>query len=96
MQRRILAILSVSLLLGSLGVLLWRPESQGLLAFCWRAGALTAAAWLAYDDVQRLPGWLLFAVPIVLIAAARWPRLLLTLLPLLLVWAVVRKVLGGR
>ncbi|MBU4273616.1 MAG: hypothetical protein KKE86_13250 [Planctomycetes bacterium] len=96
MQRRILAISAVVLLLGAAAIWLWWPESEGALAFCWRAGALMAAAWLAFDGVQRLPGWILLAVPVVLIAAARWPRLLVTLIPLLILWAILRKILGGR
>ena len=96
MQRRILAIAAVVLLLGAAANWVWWPESAGTLAFCWRAGALMAVAWLAYDDIQRLPNWLLLAVPVLLIIAARRPRLLLAILPLLIVWAVVRKILGGR
>jgi len=96
MQRRILAISAVSLLLGALAIYFWFPESQGALAFCWRGGVLLGAAWLAFDDVQRLPGWLLLAVPVLLIVAAKWPRLLLTLIPLIIIWAVMRKILGGR
>ena len=65
-----------------------------LLAFCSRGGALLAAAWLAYDDVQRLPGWLLFALPVLLIVLVRWPKLLLLLIPLLILCAVVRR--AGR
>ena len=37
----------------------WRPVMDVELAFFSRMGAVLAAAWLAYDDVQRLPGWLL-------------------------------------
>ena len=98
MQRRILAISAVVLLLSAAAIWLWwpGPESKGALAFCWRAGALMAAAWLAFDDVQRLPGWILLTGPVVLIVAARWPRLVITLIPLLILWAILRKVLGGR
>ena len=96
MQRRILAISAVVLLLSAAAIWLWWPESEGALAFCWRAGVLMAVAWLAFDDVQRLPGWMVLAVPVMLIVAARWPRLLVALIPLLILWAILRKVLGGR
>jgi hypothetical protein len=42
------------------------------LAFFSRVGAVLTA-WFAYDDVQRLPNWLLLALPVV--AVVRWPRL---------------------
>ncbi len=96
MQRRILAISAVVLLLSAAAIWLWWPESEGALAFCWRAGALMAAAWLAFNDVQRLPGWILLAMPIVLIVAALWPRLLVALIPLLILWAISRMLLSGH
>ncbi|MBN1393621.1 MAG: hypothetical protein JW959_01130 [Pirellulales bacterium] len=96
MQRHILGTTAIVLLAGAAAIRLWRPDAAGALAFCWRGGALAAAAWLAFDDVQRLPGWLLLAVPVVLIVAARWPRLLLIILPLLVLWSILRPLLGGR
>ncbi len=96
MQRRILAAAAVGFLLAAAVLWLWWPDRVGALAFCGRAGALSAAAWLAYDDLQRLPGWILLAVPVVLIVAARWPKLLVALIPLLIIWAVLRNALGGK
>jgi len=95
MQRHILATAAVLFLLGAAALRLWWPESEGAMSFCLRAGALLAAGRLAYDDVQRLPGWILIVVPVVLIVAARWPRLLAALIPLLILWAILRKVLSG-
>ena len=96
MQKRILGIAAVVLLVGAVAVWLWWPGPDGetLLAFCWRAGALMAAAWLAYDDVQRLPGWLLVALPLLLVVLVRWPKLLLLLIPLLILCAALRR--AGR
>ena len=48
-------------------------------------GGVLLAAWLAYDDVQRLPNWLLLSLPVLLIVLVRWPRLLLLLIPALVV-----------
>ena len=61
-------------------------------------GPILAAAWLAYDDVQRLPNWLLLAMPVLLIVLVRWSRLLLLLIPALILWAVLRRLLwpGGE
>jgi hypothetical protein len=97
MQRHILAVSALVMLLVAAGAWWWNPASEGVLAFCWRMGAILAAAWLAYDDVQRLPTWLLLTLPIVLIVLVRWPRLLLILLPALIVLVVVRRLLwsGG-
>jgi hypothetical protein len=93
MQRRILAVSAILMLLGALVTRLWWPEADGTLAFCWRAGAILAAAWLAYDDVQRLPNWVLLTLPVVLIVLVRYSRLLILLVPILIIWAVVRRIL---
>ncbi len=63
------------------------------MSFCWRMGAILAAAWLAYDDVQRLPNWLLLALPVLAIVLVRWSRLLLVLIPALILWAILRRLL---
>ncbi len=94
MQKRILGIAAVVLLIGAAAVWRWPvgPDPVALLAFCWRTGALVAAAWLAYDDLQRLPGWLLLALPLLLVVLVRWPKLLLLLIPLLILCALLRRV----
>jgi hypothetical protein len=93
-RRNILGISAAALLLAAGAVWLWMPQAELTLAFCWRGGALLAVAWLAYEDVQRLPGWLLLAVPAVLIVVARWPRLIVAIVPLLLVLALLRRMAG--
>jgi hypothetical protein len=94
MQRRILAVSAVTLLLIAVGTWWWHPEAESTLSFCWRMGAILAAAWLAYDDVQRLPTWLLLMLPVLLIVLVRWSRLLLLVIPVLILWAVLRRLLG--
>ncbi len=89
-----MGILAAALLLSAGVVWLWMPQAELTLAFCWRGGALLAVAWLAYEDVQRLPGWLVLAVPVVLIVVARWPRLIVAVVPLLLVLALLRRMAG--
>jgi hypothetical protein len=93
MQRRILACSTVCLLIGAVVIGWWQPDAESTLSFCWRMGAILAAAWLAYDDVQRLPNWLLLAMPVILIVLVRWPRLLLLLIPALILWAILRRLL---
>ena len=93
MQRRILAGSAILLLAAAVVIWLWRPDAGVALACCWRGGAILAAAWLAYDDVQRLPNWLLLALPVLVVVLVRWSRLLLLLIPLLIVWAVLHRLL---
>jgi hypothetical protein len=90
-KRRILAVAAVGSLVVAGAIWLWRPEMEVELAFFSRAGGMLLAAWLAYDDVQRLPGWLLLTLPVVLIVIVRWPRLLLLLIPAILVTAILRR-----
>ena len=97
MQRRILAVSAVALLVGN-----WRlagsvPTRKTFWQFCWRGGAILGAAWLAYNDVQRLPTWLLLILPVLLIVLIRWSKLLIWIIPGLLVWAApLRRILARR
>jgi hypothetical protein len=89
------------MIIGAAAFWLWQPGTesslanfrQGSLAFCWRMGALLAAAWLAFDDVQRLPGWLLLVLPVLLIVLVRAPRIFLLMLPALVLYAIARRFL---
>jgi hypothetical protein len=94
MQRRILAGLTIVTLSAAATIWWWWPEAEGSMTFCTRMGAILGAAWLAYDDVQRLPNWLLLAMPVLLIVLVRFSRLLLLLIPLLIVWAILNRLLG--
>jgi hypothetical protein len=94
MQRRILAALAILMLLSAVVLWMWWPGEELPLACCWRGGAILAAAWLAYDDVQRLPNWILLMLPLLLIVLVRFPRYFLMLIPVLIAWAVLRRILG--
>jgi hypothetical protein len=91
MQRRILAIAALVSLLSAAAIWAWWPQMEVELAFCVRMGGVLVAAWLAYDDVQRIPNWLLITLPVVLIVLVRWPRLLLLLIPALVLLAFLRR-----
>jgi hypothetical protein len=95
MQRRILGISAIVLLLGAAATWLWFPGAEIVLSGCWRGGAVFAAAWLAYPDVQRLPNWLLLTFPVLLIVMLRWPWLLMLAILLLVVVAVLRNLRAG-
>jgi len=97
MQRRILGISAVVFLLAAGTIWLWWPGAgmEAELGFFSRMGAVLLAAWLAYEDVQRLPGWLLLTLPVVLVVLVRWPRLLLLLIPAIVAWWVLQRVLSS-
>lgn len=95
MQRRILAALALAFLIAALLLAVFWPTAEITLACAWRGGAILAAAWLAYDDVQRIPNWLLLTLPVLLIVVVRWPRQLILIIPVLLVFAVARRLLRG-
>ena len=73
MRRRILAGAAVVSLVAAAAIWFWRPEWELELAFFSRTGGVLLAAWLAFDDVQRLPGWLLLLLPVLLIVSADKP-----------------------
>lgn len=92
-QRRILGGGAILLFLCAAALWMWWPDAELQLACCWRGGAILGAAWLAYDDVQRLPNWILVALPLLLIVLIRWPRYFLMLIPVLIAWGVLRRFL---
>lgn len=95
-RRRILGVSAVAFLVVAAVIWLWCPALDVELAFFGRMGMVLLAAWLAYDDVQRLPGWLVATLPVVVIVLARWPRLLLLVVPFLVAWVVLQRILSPR
>ena len=98
-RRRILGVSAVVFLLIAGALWLWQPNTgvdPGLFSFFSRMGAILAAAWLAFDDLLRLPGWLLATLPVVVIVLARWPRLLLLVIPFLVAWVILQRALSPR
>jgi hypothetical protein len=91
MRRRILAISAVTFLVSAVVLNVCWPTAEVPLSFCWRMGAILAAAWLAFDDVQRLPNWLLLAMPVVLVVLVKWPRQALLLIPALILYGALRR-----
>lgn len=96
MQRTILAVSAFVLLLTAVVLNIWWPQAEVVLSCCWRGGAILAAAWLAYDDVQRLPNWLLLTLPIVVIVLVRWSKLALLFIPALIAYGVLRRLFATR
>jgi hypothetical protein len=96
MRRRILACSAIFFLAAAVVLTWWYPTAEVSLSFCWRTGAILAAAWLAFDDVQRLPTWFLLMTPVVLVVLVRWPRLALVLVPLLVIYGIFRRIFPPR
>jgi hypothetical protein len=66
------------------------------LDYGWRVGAIMAAWWLAYDDLNRLPAWLLAGVPVLAIILVRWPKYFFLAIPVLIVLAILKPRFGAR
>ncbi len=100
MRRNILGIVALTLLLGGAAFLIW-PMGQNeamiqLEAGCWRIGGCLAALWLAYPDLLKIPRWIWISMPVLILVLAKWPRLFLLLIPLLVLYAIFRPLLFNR
>lgn len=92
MRRHAIGIIALCLLLGALVLWIW-PQGTAdaaLLGAIVRVGAVMAALWLAYPDVERLPAWTLPAFPVLLLLIAVRPKWFFLLLPILILLAVLR------
>jgi hypothetical protein len=91
MRRHILGSIAVLFLLGAAAITLWLPgEHSALAGTGWRIGAFLAVWWLAYPSVDRLPGWLLLALPLLLAAVLIRPKLVLLAIPVLILLAILK------
>lgn len=96
LRRHIIAIVAIGFLAAAV-LFHYRPIGEWELdACCLRTGAVIAVLWLAYPDLMRLPPWLLAMVPVLLIILAKWPKLFLLLVPLLIVLALLKPRWGGK
>ncbi len=62
-----------------------------LYAACCRLGPALVALWLAYPQLERLPGWLLQVIPLVVILGAYRPRILLVAIPIVIALVVLNR-----
>lgn len=72
------------------------PVGQELQAAFARIGVVMAVIWLAYDQVKRVPPWILWTLPVFVIVLAFRPRYLLILVPLVIAMAILRPRSGRR
>jgi len=99
MRRHATGVIAVVLLLLAAWFLVRPPTGpvgQELQAAFGRIGVVMAVIWLAYDQLKRMPGWLLWTMPLFVITLAFRPRYLLILVPLVIVLAILRPRSGPR
>lgn len=93
-RRHAIGILALVLL--TLGVVLYfttdRTSSalNDLEAACLRIGPILVVIWLAYEQLKRIPVWLWCTLPVLLLALATRPRMLLVLVPLVVAAAILK------
>jgi drug/metabolite transporter superfamily protein YnfA len=95
MRRHATGVIAVVLLLLAAWFYVWPPTGpvgQELQAAFGRIGVVMAVIWLAYDQLKRMPRWLLWTIPLLAIAFVLPPlrRYLLILVPLVIVLAILR------
>ncbi len=99
MRRHAIGIIALLCLVGAVVFWFYPPREAWQIqakAACWRGGTLAALLWLAFDQLQRLPGWLLgLLLTSVAIIAIR-PKTALLAVPLLIVLAILRPRFGRR
>jgi hypothetical protein len=93
MRRHAVGVIAIVLL--SLAGWFWispptGPVGQELQAAFGRIGGVMVVVWLAYDQLKRVPGWLMWTIPVFLVALAWRPRWLLVLVPVVLALAILR------
>jgi hypothetical protein len=67
------------------------PARESVLAGCTRVGVLMSVIWLAYREIERLPEWLLAALPIAMAVIAARPKAAIYLVPLVVVLVVLNR-----
>jgi hypothetical protein len=100
MRRHIIGIMAIILLLGGVAFWIWPPADAGLMiqleATCWRIGGCLVVLWLAYPDLRNIPRWIWLTVPVLILILARWPRMFLLAIPLLILYALIRPRISNR
>ena len=93
MRRILVGIIAIVLFVGAVYFHAYPPEGAfwtQLESACWRVGALMAVIWLAYPEVNRLPGWLVGTVPVLAVILALRPKLFLLAVPVVIALAILK------
>jgi len=85
-------MIALALLVAALALWLWPQGSaqEALLGALLRVGLVMGAWWLAYPEVEKMPPWLLAAIPLLLVVVAYRPKWFLILLPIVIALAILR------
>ena len=98
MRRHLLGIIALSLLAIAAYFWLFVPDPQSaqfIHGSCVKAGAVLAAIWLAYPQLEKLPDWLFLVMVGVAVFLAVRPRAALVLLQMGLYLSPVLFLLWG-
>lgn len=92
MRRRLLGLTAIASFLLSAACFWWLGGENGTAygEGCLRAGVMLSVVWLAFDQLERLPGWLLAAAPAMLLVLVFRPKWFFFLLPLVLLIVILR------
>ena len=93
MRRHAVGVIALVLLLGAAALWIWPIEAswhEPLKAACSRLGPCMAAVWLAYNEVKRLPAWLVATIPMLIVVLAVRPKWFLIALPIVIALALLR------
>jgi len=91
-RRHLIGLLGILLLCSGLVLTLARPSWEGMESFraaALRLGPFLVVIWLGFPQLQRLPSWLFWTFPVLLLVLAFRPRWFLVLLPLLLALVII-------
>ena len=93
MRRHMIGIIAIVLLLAAAALWIWPLDAswyEPLKAACSRLGPFMAVLWLAYNEVRRLPPWLLATVPALVLVLAVRPRWFFIALPIVIALVILR------
>ena len=93
MRRNMIGIIAIVLLWAAAALWIWPLELswyEPLKAACSRLGPFMAVLWLAYNEVKRLPPWLMAMVPALVLVLAIRPRWFLIALPIVIALAILK------
>jgi hypothetical protein len=100
MRRHAIGIIALLLLVGNVVLRVWPLPDETwqvwMLSACARLGPVLALLWFAFDEVERLPAWVLPLILAVLVALALRPKLFLIAVPVIVALAILRPRFGRK
>ena len=90
MRRHGIGILAILLFCGAAAFRFWPPSGYWQVdceSGCWRVGLFCAIWWLAWPQAKRVPLWIWFSIPMLILVLILRPKLFLVLAPLVVLLA---------